>query len=773
MKSASPICMIDRRLKLLLVACLMSFVHMCHAELPSETVAQLATVRAACIELGLVVDALEAHGRGQYSRMSYEVVRSTLETIDKEDLPQGMTNRVVRQARELARIAPRALAEAKRIASGEEADKPVPRFKSGPVKTRGCIIYGRREWPDGCVEEDKPVMLNGWGHFWQAQRDVRLLNRMGGNFLQRDVGLRVFLPKKDVVNTNALDNFRTVADLCLAADTPLDFHLCAHYMAGWAKANSPESRHCDNHFMGFCVHDPYMVGVITDFQSRAAALTKDHPGLLAYCLTNEPGSRDVSKCRHLRTVWRDWLAARYGTVERMNDLWVANYVSFADVEMPTWPSLPKTPRGLEFVRCNRKAFADFHESLVKAVKSVAPGVPLHSKLLIDTSLGSPDTKSRYGFPFWSNDGMRFAEMFDFLDHDGVYFPEPKGKWPNRWGSHQMASDFLRSFADKPLMNTENHILPDKSEWMSVSPVHCYSALWQEAIHGLRMSAQWCWQRGTSKEPVFSGLAQSRPECLEAMGRCMLDLARLSDELVPIQSEPPTVLMMWSLSSMVLGTKHSGCYTAASFLGEPLGFVTEEFLARYLKDGVMRRPLENARVILLPGVTHLPDESVAALKRLEESGIKILAIGAELGFDDLGRPRVKTPWPSASRKAIVEKTGDDLFDGKPSDTVADIFFELKAETAFEVLSREAANWNLPHRPRLVQPVFGVETHGYEQNGVRRIALCNHLRESVEVELESDGVDLISMKHVPRKLTLPSMQPVFVEFSTNQPLKGSTK
>ena len=739
---------------------LAAFAFQCHAAFPSETETQLAQVRRECAELGQVVEALEARGQGQYSRMSYEVLRFSLNAIDKEDMPQGMTNRVIRLARELARIAPRALAEAKRIASGEERDMPVPRFKSGPVKTRGCIIYGRREWPDGRVEEDKPVMLNGWGHFWNAQRDIIPLNRMGGNFLQRDVGLSSFMPTKGTVNTNALDNFRKVADRCLAADTPLDFHLCAHYMAGWAKANSPESKHCNNHFMGFCVHDPYMVGVITDFQTRAAALTKDHPGLLAYCLTNEPGSRDVSKCQHLRAVWEDWLAARYGTVERMNELWGTNYVAFADVEMPAWPDLPKTPRGLEFVRCNRKAFADFHESLVKAVKTVAPDVPLHSKLLIDTSLGSPDTKSIYGFPFWSNDGMRFAEMFDLLDHDGVYFPAPKGKWPNRWGSHQMASDFLRSFADKPLMDTENHILPDNSEWMSVSPVHCYSALWQEAIHGLRMSAQWCWQRGTPKETCFNGLAQGRPECLEAMGRCMLDLSRLSDELVPIQSEPPTVLMMWSLSSMVLGTKHSGCYTAASFLGEPLGFVTEEFLARYLKDGVMRRPLESARVILLPGVTHLPDESVAALKRLEAAGIKILALGAELAFDDLGRPRGKTPWRSLSRKVAVEKTGD-LFDDKPSDTVEDIFFELKAETAFEVLSREAANWNLPKRPGLVRPVFGVETHGYEQNGLRRIALCNHLREPVEVELETDGIDLLTMKPVPRKLTLPSMQPFFVE------------
>ncbi len=729
--------------------------------LPPETEKQLALAREACKELGQVVETLEARGQGQYSRMSYEVVRSSLDAIDNEDLPRGMTNRVMRMARELALVAPRALAKAKRIASGEEADKPVPRFKSGPVKMRGGIPYGRRKWPDGRIDEDRPVMLNGWGHFHHARRDMALLNQIGGNFLQQEVGLRDFLPAPGVVNTNSLKLFWEAAARGVATDTVVDLQLTPHYMAGWAVAKSPESKHCKNHFMGFCVHDPYIVGVIADFQSRVAALTKDEPGLVAYSVSNEPGTGDDSKCENLRAIWADWLAKRYGSVERMNTLWGTDYASFRDVEIPAWPDLPKTPLGLEFVRCNRKSFADFHESLVKAVKEVAPEVPVHAKLLIDTSLGTPDTKSRYGFPFWSNDGMRFAEIFDLLDHDGVYFPEPSGKWPNRWASHQMASDFMRSFADKPLMNTENHILPDNSAGMKVSPVHCYSALWQEALHGLRMSAQWCWQRGSNKEKIFHGLAPDRPECLEAMGQCMLDLARLSDELVPIQSEPPTVLMMWSLSSMVLGKDHSSCYAAASFLGEPLGFVTEEFLARYLKDGVMRRPLNNAKVIILPGVTHLPDESVAALKKLEASGIKILAIGAELGFDDSGRARGKSPWRSASRKAAVEKTGDDLFDGKPSDTVADIFFELNAETAFEILSREANKWDLPNRPRLARPVFGVEAHGYEQGGVRRIALCNHLRESVEVQLESEGIDLIAMKPVPRRLTLLSMQPLFIE------------
>ncbi len=752
--------------RLVITACALLSVSNVLSGLPPATEAHLAAARRSCEELGKAVRTLESRGQGQYSRMSYEVVRYTLDAIEKVDLPNGSTNRVIREAKELAVIAPRALEKAKRILSGEEKDVPVPRFKSGPVTTRGSIIYGRREWPDGRIEENRPVMLNGWGHFHGARRDMEFLNMVGGNFLQQEVGLVAFEPAPGKETVKALDNFFEAADRGVRTDTPVDLHLCAHYMAGWALKGRPELRRCKNHFMGFCVHDPHVVGVITNFQTRVATLTKDHPGLLSYCLTNEPGSQDVSKCPQLKKKWTAYLAERYGNVGRMNELWGTNYAGFDAVEMPAWPDLPKTPLGLEFVRCNRRAFSDFHQRLVDAVRAVAPKVPLHSKLLIDTSLGSPDTKSIYGFPFWSNDGLRFAEMFDWLDHDGVYFTEPKGTWPNRWVSHQMASDFLRSFADKPLMNTENHICQDNSAGMYISPEHAYSAIWQEAIHGMRMSAQWCWERGTKKLRVFEGLPPERPECLEAMGRCSLDLARLSDQLVPIQSEPPTVLMMWSLSSKVLDKRHDGCYAAASFLGEPLGFVTEEILERFLKDGRMRRPRSSARVIILPGVTHLPDASVMALKKLESKGIKIFAIGAELGYDDFGRPRGETPWKSASRRVAVEKAGDDPFGGAVSDTIADVIFEMKSEVVAKTLFGEMKGWGLPSRPRLVNPVFGVESHGYEKDGVRRIALCNHTRKPLEVELDSDGVDLISGKPTSRRFTLPPLVPMFVELAATK-------
>lgn len=700
-------------------------------ELPPKVREELKKACNDCAELGKIVERLELKGKGQYSRMSYEVIRYSLEAMAKEDLSAGEINRVIRGAKEIERILPQALAKAKRIEAGEEKDIAVPRFKSGPVKIRGPILYGDRKWPDGRIEHDKPVMLNGWGHFWAAQRDLELLNRMGHNYLQMEVGLDRFFPKPDVVATNAFNGFFAVADRAQNADTKIDLHLCSHYMAGWALANSPDSKVCRNHFMGFCVHDPYMVGVITNFQRQAAKLTKGHPALASYCLTNEPGSQDVSKCSHMKAIWEAYLVQRYGTSAKMNELWRTNFTDFAAVPMPAYPKLPKTSLGLEFVRCNRQAFADFHAKLAKAVRDAAPNVPIHSKTTVDVSLFGPGE-----FFFWSMDAARFAEIFDLIDHDGVHCYCPQKEWMGDWSRSQMGYDFIRSFADKPMINTENHIIPDNCAGYGIPKEYAYSALWQDAIHGQRATAHWAWERGTPQQRSFYGMAPERPEILEMLGRCSLDLQRFSDELVPIQEESPTVVVLWSLSSKVLGKKNCDAYIPASFLGEPVGFVNEEALARYLKDGVKCRSLRAARVIILPGVTHLPDESVAALKKLEREGVSILAVGSALEFDDFGRPRGETPWPSRS--------------------------EGKLHSVFDCLVAERGKWNLPRRPRLVQPVYGIETHGYEKDSVCRLSICNQLRGTVEIELPSESVDLISGREVAKRFKLAPLMPLFVEY-----------
>lgn len=196
--------------------------------------------------------------------------------------------------------------------------------------------------------------------------------------------------------------------------------------------------------------------------------------------------------------------------------------------------------------------------------------------------------------------------------------------------------------------------------------------------------------------------------------------------------------MCSLASQVLG--ENGFlfgYMGASFVGEPLGVITDEALERFDSDGEKRLPLDTAKVIILPSVTHLTRGALSALRKLEKEGVRILVSGPAPAHDDCNREVVDMPWKSMC--------------GPHEQHIHPALVEMLKGV------------DLPQRPRLVRPVFGVETHSYERKGRRFVSLCNHLRKPVEVELGASGLDLISMKPVEGRFALQPMMPLFVELA----------
>ena len=73
------------------------------------------------------------------------------------------------------------------------------------------------------------------------------------------------------------------------------------------------------------------------------------------------------------------------------------------------------------------------------------------------------------------------------------------------------------------------------------------------------------------------------------------------------------------------------YTALTFLGEPVTFVTERQLAEGTAAAV--------QAIVLPQANHVADATVAALIQFVAKGGKLIAVGdGNLGFDEYNRKR---------------------------------------------------------------------------------------------------------------------------------------
>ena len=689
--------------------------------------------------LARALPGLEAKGLGAKTRATLAVMDDFYPWI-LEDMARGFTNRAVRATRELVTIGRAETARLKAIADGRARDFPVPHFVTGPTETSHAQIVGTREWPDGRRERGN-VMLTGFGHFGTVRREMEKLPPLGNHILQMEIGPWSVLKDEHVVDTNGFASFFEAAARGAKENVQICLLLSPHYFPGWALKKWPHLSGCAGGFFKYCVHDEHAQALIEKYLRTVIPLVRGNPALHSICLSNEPEQGFFGPDCALRKKWPGWLEGRYGTVAALNAKWRTSYASFAEVPMPkSFKETPRTPATLAFVRFSREAFAAFHRRMADVIHEIAPEIPVHAKIMIFADFWNTATS-------WSVDPAAFGALSAYNGNDAYVGYRDKDEqsrgWAHDWWSMSAGYDYQRSAADKPVFNTENHIIADRAK-RAIPGNHVYAALWQNAVHGQSATTLWAWERAFDDgKSDFNGLILERPACLAAWAHAALDLSRLADALAPIQNQEPTILLHRSLATEVLGggTKFLSCYRAASFLGQPLGVVTEEMLAQFARTGVWARPLAAARVILLPGVTHLPDEARDGLKRLAAQGMKVFACQGKPAFDDCGAPRDADDFPcldATSEKRLAR-----------------------------LLVERSAAWGLPDFPRVRDSgsdrgVYGVESHGYRTNGVARVTFVNHLAKPVRVRLEKPGFDLLSGTDVPAAFELQPREPKFVEY-----------
>ena len=717
-----------------------------HPSATDEIRAHLASAQASRTALAGMLPSLRAKGVQAYAEMQLVTLDKFLKWISEEDIPGGWTNRVEREAREVDEIGQEAVVEARRVLDGTAPGFPVPRYVTSPVTLFHAQTLATRRWSDGRVETNRPVFFYGFGHFSRVRNELEDLPALGYNTMQFEVDWRVFQPRENLFKpAYAEELFLRTADRAVRNNCRIDLLLSPHYFPGWAKEKWPDAKNCSGGFFGYCVHNPEIRQAVRRYFRKVVSIAKDHPALNSFCVANEPESMRVSGCPFVRREFADWLARRYGAVDKMNALWRTDYKTFADVPIPVHPDLPAKPEALEFVRFNRETFSNFLGFLAACVREEAPAVPLHAKVVTDQIF----TRGRG--VFWSIDIERLAELFDYLDGDPLNFFVNWGDRPylNRWVGRQAGYEFMRSMADKPIFNSENHNIEDR--WrLPIPGEHIYSALWQDAVHGQSHTAVWTYERAIATNQTCFGLILERPRCFYAQNRCALDLNRLADKLAPIQNQKYGVVVLWSLASQVMsggdGGKFLAGYAAASMLGQQVGVVTERRLEAFVRTGIRARPLDDVRVVILPDITHLSEDAYLGLRRLEKEGVAVVACGKPLTFDDFGNERAGRAFPSVCSEITTDAA------------LADALFGAMG------------GWNMSALPRVRaidsdRPVFGVETHGYVKKDKIFLSVVNHLRKAVDVRLPGAGVDLITGRPLAERVTVPPLMPIFAEVGTD--------
>lgn len=683
--------------------------------------------------------ALEVRGLGAKSRASLTAMRCFFHWID-QDVKKGFVERALREADELVAVATNAIARNERVRQGLETDEPQPRFVTSRVAVEGVRTCAERLWPDGRRDRG-PVFFTGYGHFSGIQQDLEILPMLGNNILQMEIGPWSVLKSDTEVDLRPFEAFKAVCARAEKADVQVCLLLSPHYFPKWALEKWPELKECKGGFFGYCVHDERAQAVIERYLRAVVPVIRGQKALHSLCLSNEPEQGHWGPHCALRRQFPEYLRRKYGTPGAMNAKWKSAYDDFTSVPVPAnYVRVPNTAEALEFLRFSRERFAEFHRRMADVVHGMAPELPVHSKIMLHHGFHDSAT-------FRSVDPEQFARWSGYNGNDCLdyYLFDADDEWSHEWWSMEAGYDFQRSCADKPVFNTENHIIPDR-EIGDVPADHVYSTLWQNALHGQAATTLWTWQRAyDSGRGDFNGLILERPKCFDAWARCALDLNRLADLVVPIQEQCPEILVHRSDVSSALD--HFGsdpflaCYRAVSFFGAPVGACTDSMLERYGGGGKAARPLDCAKIVLLPFPVRLTDGARSGLLRLVRDGVRVVACGSRPLKDEFGDER-----------------RDDGFDFIDATRDKEIFERLR--------SVGFASWDAK-RPVLRDGdgrtgVWGIETHGYSKDGKSHLAVINHLKRPVDIRLPSPSRDLLTGAGIPAAYRLERERPLFLSW-----------
>ena len=700
--------------------------------------AKLGLVAASRDRLRPHVEQLEQRGLGAASRVTLTVLDNFIPWVES-DLRDDKTDRAWDTVCLLEQMSTREAARAEAILAGAALDFPAPRYVTSKLEVSHAQTLGTLRFPDGKTERG-PVLFTGYGHFGQVQRDIEKLPGYGCNIVQIEFGPNSVLTGETNTSDRAIDSFLAVCDRAAQSNVSIALLLSPHYFPNWALEKWPHLKACQGGFFKYCVHDPDARAVLEKSLRYVVPRIKDHPAIHSLCLSNEPLCVDLQHCQVAAKAWPVWLERRHGTLATLNERWGTAYTNFAAIPVPK-PEFEATPACLDFIRFNCETFAEFHRWMADVVHSMAPDMPVHAKIM----MGAHFQKTLHGF--WSVDPERFAAFSQYNGNDAYNMFDKEGSlWNNGWQHCQAGYDFQRSMADLPVFNSENHLIMDR-DLDVIPPAHLYEALWQNAVHGQSSTTIWVWERCNDYVGDASGSILHRPDCVEAVGRCALDLNRLAPEIAALQNLAPTVTLLWSPSSVVLGRDHEHhlamAYEAANFLGQPLGFATEEKLAAFAQTGVAPRPLDSTKILILPQVTHLPDAARAGLAKLRSAGVQIVVCGEAPSKNDYNQPRAA-----------------EGFDALPKST--------DSEKLFSLLTERVSAWQLPAARQLVdaagRPVFGVEIRSVQTGNGLIVSVCNHLRAPKTVTLAgakgASLTELITGKRLSDTFTAEPMVPLLL-------------
>lgn len=367
-----------------------------------------------------------------------------------------------------------------------------------------------------------------------------------------------------------------------------------------------------------------------------------------------------------KTAFRDYLQARYGSIQQLNQKWNAKYADFSAIEPPDDKFLKpaKEPSGLsyEFERWQRVNHAQYNAKQRQFIKQAAPKLPVvidDSNFLIDMNgyyLFKENAADFYSFhsnP--SNEKAMWASLRTLARHFDKKLAYHENYWEMYRNNHLADERLARRDVSRFFYNLYTGDIRLSTWWLrySTSPID-YVVAYGGGVFGLDYDQtiyRWSttelapmFQRGRQIEKAIIGSRPILPET--ALIQPLTTVINLSSMGNTYRNSPPI------LSTLAIYNQWLDAWNI------PTDFIPDEMVT----DG--KANLDDYQLLILPNAVYLTEPFVQKLLDWTRRGGTLVAVGPFALADEVGH---ELPNNLSPLKAILpgsRRTGQGGWDFDP-------------------------------------------------------------------------------------------------------------
>ncbi|MBI4975987.1 MAG: carbohydrate binding domain-containing protein [Spirochaetes bacterium] len=680
-----------------------------------------------------------------YETVNYTVIKRFI-GYGKDDIKNSRLPRAAYVIRELERLYDETTDTLTAYLAKQKSPVPVYRYRTGTMEVKNRSMIADVLEPSGLVKR-RPVILTGYGHFGQVRRDVPVFQDFGNNIIQIEVGPSgVVMPPKTTGELCSIDLKKLDQDIipvltnAEANNIAVNILLSPHYFPKWALEKWPHLTNYRGGFLKQTIDAPEARAIEEAFLRAVIPVLKKYRSLHSFCLSNEPVYIDSRGDAFTKALWAAYLKRIHGTVENLSKAHGSSYASFDDVQVPNGTKPEATPLFYDWTVFNMERFAGWHRWMAEIVRTTAPEIPLHAKIM-------PQIFECGGC---IGNGIDPERMCDWSDINGCdAWAWVKGEKPHV--NKFMFYDLMSSMKAAPIFNSEDHYILDRDSFYGPEQAtHVNTDIFMGAFHGRSATTGWLWERTYDEKSDAEGSILHRPDVVAAVGKTGLDLNRLAPEVTAFQDAAANVAILYSVTSLVYSPFYASgvkaAYESILFNGQKAAFVSEK--------QIVEGKLPSFKLLVVPAAKNVPAAVLAGIKRYASAGGKVLLIGeSSLSRDEYDRT-AGSDYNTVTASAIMLKNTppvDELhtYLGKLLNTMGLFPYKLIDTTT-------------------KQPVTGVEYRFVKHDNRTLMLAANYTKQKKNITLELGGSriqrfhDLIAEKPVTAaELTLDPFVPVLLE------------